>query len=102
MILTCKNDDCQEKGYWTTHGFCPKCGNKLENANGEEKKQVGIIFNNWKKRKFKRAMESAGFEFKIKPYTANTSAMFIHTEEENFEKIRKVCVKCQIDLKLSN
>ncbi len=67
-----------------------------------EKQKIGIIFDNYKTRIFKRAIKRAGFEFEIKPYTYGTSAMFIETDKSRIDEIGKICTKCQIDVHRSN
>ena len=67
-----------------------------------KKQKVGIVFDNYKTRKFKRAIAKGGFEFEIMPFKQGTTVMFIECEESKVKDIGKICAKCQIDIKLSN
>jgi len=67
-----------------------------------DKKKVGIVLDNYKKRVFTRTLKRAGFEFKIMPYNPRHSLITIETIKSKIGEIGKICKKCEIDSKLSN
>ena len=64
--------------------------------------KVGIVCDNYKLRKFKRALVASNFEVEVKEFTLNTSAIFIYTEESRLKEIAKICTKLEIDFNHSN
>lgn len=65
-------------------------------------KKVGIIVDNWKLKTFKRKLEEKDFKFTIKPFTKNTTMIFIETAKDKINIIRKLCIECEIEVKQSN
>jgi len=64
--------------------------------------KVGIVCDNYKLRKFKRALAAKKFEVDVKELINNLSAIFINTDEAGVKEIAKICTKLSIDFNQSN
>jgi len=64
-----------------------------------EKKRVGIVCDDYKVRKFKRKLETKGFEFETKPYRPGLTLIVIDTTMDKVSVIAAVCRLCEIEFK---
>jgi len=73
------------------------------------KKQIGITIDPYKKKKFSKALELAGYEHEIKtliPGEKGALIIIILVDENEFEKhkqkIGRICARLQINFRHSN
>lgn len=69
-------------------------------------KQAGIVCDNHKLDKFEEELTFAGFMYRIKPYTEDTSAILVSVEEEkmeaNLKELKKICSVVELHFKRRN
>lgn len=66
-------------------------------------KKTGIVCDDYKLTKFKEELEKAGFtNLEIKPFTKNTTAIFVQIEESQQNKLTALCVTVESYFKRRN
>lgn len=65
-------------------------------------KKVGIVCDNYKLPKFREALNKRKFCFSEKPFTKDTTAIFLFVNSNQIDDIRKICVELEINFKQSN
>ncbi|MCF0071301.1 hypothetical protein LZD49_12540 [Dyadobacter sp. CY261] len=66
-------------------------------------KTIGIVADNWKLDTFKAELTKNGFkDFKIFPFTGNTSTIKIEADENDVKKVGNICRLVEMNLKRSN
>lgn len=66
-------------------------------------KKVGIVADNYKLDRFKKELTKGGFShFEIKPFTEETSAIFISVLEKDVRAVNNICTKVETHFKRSN
>lgn len=68
------------------------------------KNKVGITADDYKLNKFRVELTKAGYEFKINPFTKNTSliSVKITNGQEDIRKINKICQLVELHFKRGN
>jgi hypothetical protein len=66
-------------------------------------KKVGIVADNYKLNKFEKELTAAGFtNFKITPFTEDTSAITLYVLPKQVHDVHKICNKVEMHFKQSN
>jgi len=66
-------------------------------------KTAGIVADNYKLEKFKKELTSKGFtDFKIVPFTNDTSTIKVQFEPSQLNEINKICQLVELHFKRSN
>ncbi len=66
-------------------------------------KKVGIVTDNYKLEKYKTDLIAKGFiDFKIVPFTENTSVMQVMAKESEIKEIHKICQLAELHFKRAN
>ena len=64
--------------------------------------KAGIVCDNYKVRKFKRALIRKGLEPISTPFTLGTTVITVEVDNDQLLTVRNICYKLQIDFKQSN
>ena len=65
-------------------------------------KKIGIVCDNYKLKKFKKALRKKGWVVRTMPFTAQETTIFIIVEEDQVEEVGKVCMELELGFKRSN
>ncbi len=66
-------------------------------------KKVGIVCDNYKLNKFKKDLTSKGFtDFDTKPFQNETTAIFVHVDDNKVHEIHKICQLVELHFKRGN
>lgn len=66
-------------------------------------KKVGIAVDNYKIKKFKKALADLGYtEVEVSPLFENTSLLNVQVPDDKVHDIHKLCIKLQTDFNRSN
>lgn len=65
-------------------------------------KQIGIVVDNYKVKKFTKALRKKGIEFKKLSLTINTTLITFQIVEDRVHEISIMCKQLEIEIKHSN
>lgn len=89
-------EKCKTCGFVLVKNECWNCKNPTD------KKQIGIVCDNYKLNKFEKELQKAGFQYKTVPFTSESTSIIIITEAGNLMKVKKIVEKVEFHFKLSN
>jgi len=66
-------------------------------------KKAGIVADNYKLEKFKKELTAKGFtDFKVSPFTKDTSTIQVNVPEERMSEIVTICRNVELHFKHGN
>lgn len=89
-------DKCQKCGFVLVKNECWNC------TNPEDKKQFGIVCDNYKLNKFKKELSNGGFQYMTEPFKGETTTIIVISTGAQLMKIKKICEKVEFHFKHSN
>jgi hypothetical protein len=66
-------------------------------------KKAGIVVDNYKVDRVKKELTAKGFtDFKVVPFTKDTTTIQVNVEEHELKEIQKICTLVELHFKRSN
>ncbi len=93
MTITEKCDKC---GFVLVNGQCWNC------TNPEDKKQFGIVCDNYKLNKFEKELTKAGFQYNTEPFKYDCITIIVIAPAKKLMEVKKLCEKVEFHFKKSN
>ena len=64
--------------------------------------KIGLAVDNYKLKKFIKALDDAGYDCKQTKFTEDTTLVTFRAPDHHLPELKKLFKKCNIDAKLSN